>query len=41
MRVLHDGDEILVGRYRLRFLSVAAPETAPHGPDASPLQAAG
>jgi hypothetical protein len=41
-RVLHDGDEILVGRYRLTFLSVPAPsEPAPASPDASSLHAAG
>ena len=44
-RVLSDGDEILVGRYRLRFFSVTAPsEPAPESPDArdaSSLPAAG
>jgi hypothetical protein len=41
-RVLNDGDEILVGRYRLRFFSVAGPlEPAPENPDASSLPAAG
>jgi pSer/pThr/pTyr-binding forkhead associated (FHA) protein len=40
-RVLHDGDEILVGRYQLRFLRVPAAETASPGPEASPLHAAG
>ena len=44
-RVLSDGDEILVGRYRLRFFSVPAPsEPAPESPDArdaSSLPAAG
>ena len=37
-RVLSDGDEIVVGRYRLHFLE-AAPEIAPT--EASPLEAAG
>jgi FHA domain-containing protein/zinc ribbon family protein len=41
-RVLHDGDEILVGRYRLTFMSVPAPsEPAPGSPHASSLHAAG
>jgi FHA domain-containing protein/zinc ribbon family protein len=41
-RVLADGDEILVGRYRLRFVSVPAPSDAPPStPDASHLHAAG
>jgi pSer/pThr/pTyr-binding forkhead associated (FHA) protein len=37
-RVLADGDEIVVGRYRLHFLEAAA-EAAPEG--AAPLEAAG
>jgi pSer/pThr/pTyr-binding forkhead associated (FHA) protein len=37
-RVLADGDEIVVGRYRLHFLE-AAPEIAPS--DAAPLETAG
>jgi hypothetical protein len=37
-RVLSDGDEIVVGRYRLHFLEVVAEETAP---DAAPVEAAG
>jgi hypothetical protein len=41
-RVLSDGDEILVGRYRLRFLSVTAPAgESPLTPDATELHAAG
>jgi hypothetical protein len=41
-RVLSDGDEILVGRYRLRFLSIPAPsEPVPEAPDAGSLHAAG
>jgi pSer/pThr/pTyr-binding forkhead associated (FHA) protein len=41
-RTLEDGDEILVGRYRLRFFSVAAAsEPAPESPDASSLHPAG
>ena len=44
-RVLSDGDEILVGRYRLRFFSVPAPSEpapeSPDAPDASSLPAAG
>jgi hypothetical protein len=41
-RVLSDGDEILVGRYRLSFFSVTAPsEPALESPDASSLPAAG
>jgi predicted nucleic acid-binding Zn-ribbon protein len=35
-KVLQDGDEILVGRYRLRFLSVPAP--SPQTPSASGLE---
>jgi hypothetical protein len=39
-RVLNDGDEILVGRYRLRFISVPAPsEPEPEAPDAGSLHA--
>jgi predicted nucleic acid-binding Zn-ribbon protein len=41
-RVLNDGDEILVGRYQLRFFSLAAPsEPSPETPNASSLPAAG
>jgi pSer/pThr/pTyr-binding forkhead associated (FHA) protein len=41
-RVLSDGDEILVGRYQLRFFSVAGPsEPAPESPEASSQPAAG
>jgi pSer/pThr/pTyr-binding forkhead associated (FHA) protein len=41
-RTLDDGDEILVGRYRLRFFSVAAPpEPFSEDPGASSLHAAG
>jgi predicted nucleic acid-binding Zn-ribbon protein len=39
-RVLKDGDEILVGRYRLGFLSVVA-ETAEQAPDAGRLHSVG
>jgi predicted nucleic acid-binding Zn-ribbon protein len=28
-RVLHDGDEIVVGRYRLHYVEIAAPGTSP------------
>jgi predicted nucleic acid-binding Zn-ribbon protein len=38
-KVLQDGDEILVGRYRLRFLSVAA--RAPETPSTSALERSG
>jgi pSer/pThr/pTyr-binding forkhead associated (FHA) protein len=39
-RVLNDGDEILVGRYRLTFMSVPAPSEPPSAsPDASSLHA--
>ena len=34
-KVLEDGDEILVGRYRLRFLSVAPAEAGASAPPAS------
>jgi pSer/pThr/pTyr-binding forkhead associated (FHA) protein len=38
-RVLKDGDEIIVGRYRLGFISVAGPEGAvPAGADPDSLQ---
>jgi pSer/pThr/pTyr-binding forkhead associated (FHA) protein len=41
-RTLDDGDEILVGRYRLKFFSVAASsEAVSESPDASELHAAG
>src|SRR5437764_239339 len=41
-RVLNDGDEILVGRYQLRFFSLAPPsEPSPETPNASTLPAAG
>ena len=41
-KVLKDGDEIIVGRYRLTFLSVAAkPDTAPEKPDPSSLSSTG
>jgi pSer/pThr/pTyr-binding forkhead associated (FHA) protein len=41
-KTLDDGDEILVGRYRLRFISIAAAaEAAPEAPDASSLHTAG
>src|SRR5207244_11225838 len=41
-RVLNDGDEILVGRYQLRFFSLAPPsEPSPAPPNASTLPAAG
>jgi DNA-directed RNA polymerase subunit RPC12/RpoP len=41
-RALHDGDEIVVGRYRLTFLSVAPKhDPDPEIPDPSSVQAAG
>jgi len=37
-KVLHDGDEIIVGRYRLGFLSVSdAPAAGPEAPEKSSL----
>ena len=36
-RALQDGDEIIVGRYRLSFLRVAAEATAAAGSDAGPV----
>jgi len=33
-KTLEDGDEIIVGRYRLRFLSVASDDDSPSGADA-------
>ena len=39
-RVLHEGDEIIVGRYRLSFISIpAAPDPLLEGSDAGPLHA--
>jgi pSer/pThr/pTyr-binding forkhead associated (FHA) protein len=39
-RVLHDGDEIIVGRYRLAFISIPAPgDTAPEHTGAPSLHA--
>jgi hypothetical protein len=41
-KVLRDGDEIIVGRYRLRFLSVPEPTgTGPESPAKSSLRAGG
>jgi predicted RNA-binding Zn-ribbon protein involved in translation (DUF1610 family) len=39
-RVLRDGDEILVGRYKLHFLAVGAPRLSASGGDAEALQSA-
>jgi len=38
-RALEDGDEIVVGRYRLTFVSLRAPSTAPQ--PSAPIQAVG
>jgi FHA domain len=40
-KVLEDGDEILVGRYRLRFLSIGQPDGAPPASTTTTLHRAG